>query len=78
MKDARGHGSNSNRGGGSFGIHGIGIATNAQFSNRQILSDRGKLLTPTDRVVTDVRSRLKDGGGIGHAFMSGIKRALGV
>ncbi len=73
MKDARGHGSNANR--VDFGRNKIGFAPGAQFSTPPRPMPR---MSSNDHV-TDLRNRLANAQGPGHAqsLWQGIRNAMG-
>lgn len=73
MKDAFGHGSND-RGRMMLGNSGIGLAANARFS----IAPRPMPQTSTNDRVAELRTRLSQPKpGMAHAFMQGVKRAMG-
>ena len=74
MKDAQGHGSNSNR--ADFAHNKIALAQSAQFSRAGARPTRAPMTTNDH--VNDLRSRLQSAQGPGHAaaLWQGIKNAL--
>jgi hypothetical protein len=73
MKDALGHGSNSNR--VDFARNKIGIAPDARFT----LAPRPVPKASTNDKIAELRQRLAaPKGGLLHSFTSGLKTALGV
>lgn len=67
MKDAFGHGSNSQR--IDLGRNKIGMATSARFSGRVV----GPPVTDAQKHLADLRDRLRTPSS-GQAFLQGIKR----